>query len=149
MSRRVKIECFIGRFFCMIDSTLLDYKMFHQFFFLLIYFLLLFPPTHLFFSFLLYSMGTQLHIPVYIIFSPIVVLHCKYLDIVLSAAQQDLIVNPPLTPSSQSLPLPPTSLGNHKSILQVRDFLFCGKVHLCYILDSDISDIIWYLSFSF
>ena len=46
------------------------------------------------FFFPLYSMGTQLHIHVYIMFSPIVVLHCKYLDIVISATQQDLIVNP-------------------------------------------------------
>ena len=50
-------------------------------------------PLHTFF-FLLYSMGTQLDIHVYIIFSPIVMLHCKYLDIVLSATQQDLIVSP-------------------------------------------------------
>ena len=42
----------------------------------------------------LYSIGTQLHIEVYIIFSPIVMLPCKYLDIVLSATQQDLIVTP-------------------------------------------------------
>jgi len=41
-------------------------------------------------------MGTQLHIHVYIVFSPIVVLHSKYLDIVLSAqfSQQDLLINP-------------------------------------------------------
>ena len=41
-----------------------------------------------------------------------------------------------LTPSSQSIPLPPPPLANHKSILQVHDFLFGGKVHLCHILDS-------------
>ena len=58
----------------------------------LIYFLLLFPPTHFFPP--LYSMGTQLHIHVYIIFSPIVALRCKYLDIVLRATQQDLIASP-------------------------------------------------------
>ena len=57
-----------------------------------IYFLLLFPQHSYFFP--LYSLGTQLPIHAYLIFSPIVVLHCKYLDIVLSAAQQDLIVNP-------------------------------------------------------
>ena len=39
-------------------------------------------------------MGTQLYIHIYIIFPPIVVLQSKYLDIVLSATQQDLIVNP-------------------------------------------------------
>ena len=39
-------------------------------------------------------MGTKLHTHVYIIFPPIVMLQCKYLDIVLSATQQVLIVNP-------------------------------------------------------
>ena len=38
-------------------------------------------------------MGTKLHIHVYILFPPIVVLRCKYLDIVLGATQQDLIVH--------------------------------------------------------
>jgi len=56
------------------------------------------PFFFFFFSFLyffpLYSMGTKLHIPVYIIFPPIVLLQCKYLDIVLNATQQDLVVNP-------------------------------------------------------
>jgi len=42
----------------------------------------------------------------------------------------------PLTQSSWSLPLPPPPPGDHKSMIQVHDFLFCGKVHLCYILDS-------------
>ena len=40
---------------------------------------------------LLYSMGTKLHIHVYI-FPPTVVLPWKCLDIVLNATQQDLIV---------------------------------------------------------
>ena len=39
-------------------------------------------------------MGTKLHIHVYILFPPIVVFQYKYLDIVLSATQQNLIVNP-------------------------------------------------------
>ena len=42
----------------------------------------------------------------------------------------------PLTPDSQSFPFPRLPLGSHKSIFQVHDFLFCGKVHLCRILDS-------------
>ena len=46
------------------------------------------------FFFPLYSMGTKLHIHVYILFPPIVMLQCKYLDIVLNATQLDLIVNP-------------------------------------------------------
>ena len=47
-------------------------------------------------SILLYSMGTKLHMHVYIFFPPIVVLWCKYLNIrsLPNAIQQDLIVNP-------------------------------------------------------
>ena len=44
--------------------------------------------------FLLYSMVTQFHIHVYILFSHIIMLHQKLLDIVPSAVQQDLIANP-------------------------------------------------------
>ena len=40
------------------------------------------------FIFPLYSMGTKLNIHVYVIFPPIVMLWCKYPDIVLSATQQ-------------------------------------------------------------
>ena len=58
-------------------------------------------------------MGTKLHIHVYILFPPIAVLRCKYLDIVLSATQQDLTVNPFQEQSFASinpkLPIPPTS----------------------------------------
>ena len=39
-------------------------------------------------------MVTQLHTHVYILFSHIIMLHHKWLDIVLSATQQDLIANP-------------------------------------------------------
>ena len=39
-------------------------------------------------------MVTQLHIQVYILFSPVIMLHHKWLDIVLSATEQDLIANP-------------------------------------------------------
>ena len=46
------------------------------------------------FFFPLYSLGTKLHMHVHIIFPPTVVLQRKYLDKVLSATQQDLIVNP-------------------------------------------------------
>ena len=41
----------------------------------------------------MYNMGTKLQIHVYIIFPPIVVLQCKYLDTLLSATEEDLIVN--------------------------------------------------------
>ena len=40
------------------------------------------------------ELSNQLHIHVYTIFSTIAVPCCKNLDIVLSATQQDLIVNP-------------------------------------------------------
>ena len=57
-------------------------------------------------------MGTQLHIYVYIIFSPIVMLRYKYLDIVLSATQQDLIASPfqkqQFASINPKLPIPPT-----------------------------------------
>ena len=45
-------------------------------------------------NFLLYNKVTQLHVHVYIIFSHIIMLHHKWLDIVSSAIQQDLIANP-------------------------------------------------------
>jgi len=56
------------------------------------FFLLLFPQHNFFFP--LCSMGTQLHIHVYILLSPIIMLHGKKLEVVLSATQQDLIANP-------------------------------------------------------
>ena len=94
-------------------------------------------------------MGTKLHMHVYTLFPPIVVLQCKYLDIVLSATQQDLIVNPfqeqEFASINPKLPIPPIPSffpwGSHKSILQVHEFLFCGNIHLCWILDSSYK---WY-----
>ena len=56
------------------------------------------------------------------------------------------------TPNSKSIPLPPPRPWqpmNHKSFLLVHDFLFCGKLHLCHILNSSYSDITWYLNLSF
>ena len=41
-----------------------------------------------------------------------------------------------LVKSKAQISRTPLPLGNHKSILQVHEFLFCGKVHLCHILDS-------------
>ena len=77
----------------------------------------------------------------YTFFPPFVLLQYKYLDIVLNATQQDLIVNPfQVVSNNPKLPIPPIASlspwGSHKSILQVHDFLLCGKVHLCCILDS-------------
>ena len=60
-------------------------------FFIIINFLSFISPTHFF---PLYSIVTQLHIQVYILFSPNIMLHHKWLDIVLSATQQDLFANP-------------------------------------------------------
>jgi len=51
-----------------------------------LFFIAFFSPT--------VQLGDPVTQHVYIIFPPIVVLHCKYLDIVLSVTQQDLIVNP-------------------------------------------------------
>ena len=47
---------------------------------------------HYFFP--LYSMVTQLHIQVYILFSHLIMIHYKWLDIVPSDTQQDLIAKP-------------------------------------------------------
>mgnify|MGYP001193136646 CR=1 FL=1 len=58
-----------------------------------------------------------------------------------------LLIPDPQTPSlSHSLPF---SLGKHKSVLQNHTFLFCG-MFICAVYKSpDLSDIIWYLFFSF
>ena len=79
---------------------------------------------------------------VYILSSHIIMLHHKWPDIVPSATQKDLISNPfqrqysasvnprhPIHPTPSPSPLATTNL-------QVHDFLFCGKVRLCIILDS-------------
>ena len=44
--------------------------------------------------FVLYSKVTQLHIHVHILFSHIIMLHHKWLDIVPRATQQDLVAYP-------------------------------------------------------
>ena len=56
------------------------------------YFLIVIFPIQ--FYFLLYSMVTQLHIHVHILFSHIIMPHHEWLDIAPSATQQDLIPNP-------------------------------------------------------
>ena len=65
---------------------------FFSFFKIFIYLFFNYFPNTIFF--LLYSVVTQLHIHVHILFSPIIMLHHKWLDIVPSATQQDLIANP-------------------------------------------------------
>ena len=68
------------------------YVCIYIFFKLLLKFFSWYSPNTIFF--LLYSMVSQLHKHVYILFSPIIMLHHKWLDIVPSATQQDLIANP-------------------------------------------------------
>ena len=53
-----------------------------------------------------------------------------------------------LIPDSISIPIPPPPSWQPQSVLQVQEFLFCGKFHLWYILDSRLSDIIWHLPLS-
>ena len=59
---------------------------YHLEFLILFYFILIY-----YYFFPLYSMGTKLHLHVYIFFPPFVLLQCKYLDIVLDATQQDYL----------------------------------------------------------
>jgi len=97
--------------------------------FFLIYFL--FPQYITFF--LLYSMVTQLHIHVRILFLHIIMLHHKWLDVVPSATQQDLIANPfqrqqsasinpklPIHPTPSSSPLATTSLFSKTMIKKMK-----------------------------
>jgi len=97
-------------------------------------------------NFLLYSKVTQSHIHVYILFSHIIFHHAPsqvtryssqcytvgshYLSIPKAiVCNSKFSVHPTPSPS-------PFPLDNHKSVLQVHEFLFCEKVHLCCILDS-------------
>ena len=65
---------------------------FLSFFLIHYYFLIAISPIQFFF--LPYSMVTQSHIHVHILFSHIIMLHHKWLDIVPSATEQELIANP-------------------------------------------------------
>ena len=54
-------------------------------------------------------MGTKFLLHVYIFSPPFVLLQYKYLDIVLNATQQDLLVNPfQVVSDNPMLPIPPT-----------------------------------------
>ena len=73
-------------------------------------------------------------------FSPIVMLCCKHLVIVLSATQQDLIVNTfksnslhPLTSSSQSIPLPPHPPQATTSLFSKSMIFFSVERFICAI----------------
>jgi len=73
-----------------------------------------------------------------------IILHHKWLDMVPCAMEQDLIAYPfqrqysaSINPRLTVRPTPsPSSLANHKSVLQVHEFLFCGEIHLCHIFNS-------------
>ena len=69
-------------------------KSFLSFFFFLIHYYFLIAISPIQFFFLPYSMVTQSHIHVHILFSHIIMLHHKWLDIVPSATEQELIANP-------------------------------------------------------
>ena len=84
---------------------------------------------------LLYSMVTQLHTHVYILFSHIIMFHHKWLHIVPSATQQDLLANPfrrqsfisinpklPNHPTPSPSSLATTSLYNFESMSWVRNW---------------------------
>ena len=82
----------IGHTWCLFSLLISEDRSEIFIYFLLNFFLnCYFPNT--FFS-LLYSMVTQLHIHVHILFLHIILLHHKWLDIVPSATQQHLIANP-------------------------------------------------------
>ena len=122
--------------------------------FLILIFLLLFPQ-HNFFP--LYSLGTQLYIHVYILFSYIIMLHHKNPDIVLSATQQDLIINPfqmQQSPSSNPKhpihPNPSPSTQATTSLFSKSRIFISVEKFICAVYQiPDMSDIMWYLSFSF
>ena len=65
------------------NCWVLFFLSFYIHFYLFIHLFIVISPTHFFFP--LYIMGTQLHIHVYVLFSPIIMLCHKYLDIVLNA----------------------------------------------------------------
>ena len=110
-----------------------------------------------FFFFLLYSMVTKLRIHVRTGFHHIVVWQCKYLDRILNATQQDLIVHPfqdqQFAPVNPKLPIPPTpSLSPwaatspfSKSIIFSSVEMFICAVYQILV----ISDVLWSLFFSF
>ena len=104
-----------------------------------------------------YSVVIQSHIHVYILFSHIILLQHKWLDIVPSATQQYIIANPfqrqesasinpkhPMHSTPSPSPLATTSLFSKSMIFfSVERFIYA--IHQI----PDINDIIWCLSFSF
>ena len=102
-------------------------------------------------------METKLHVHVYIFFPSIAVLRRKYLDIVLNATHQDLTVNPfqqqefaslnpklPIPLTHSHFPRAATSLFSKSMISFYLEMFICAVYYI-----PDMSDSIWYLSFSF
>ena len=80
-------------------------------------------------------MGTKLLLHVYIFFPPFVLLQYKFLDIVLDATQQDLIVNPfPVASDNPELPIPPTPSPSPRattSLFSKSMIFFSEEVFIC------------------
>ena len=104
-------------------------------------------PLYLVYTILsIFYFTTQWPSNMYILFLTLssIMLHHKWLDIVNSDIQQDLIAYPFQMQAFASInsifrvhPTPsPCPLGSHRSVLHIHGFLCCGKVHLCHILDS-------------
>ena len=83
---------------------------------------------------------TNIH--VYIIFSHIITLHHMWLDIVPSAIHQDLIAYPfqrqEFASTNTKFPVYPTPSPTPLAtqVYSLSPWFFCGKIHLCHILDS-------------
>ena len=96
---------------------------------------------HIFF--LLYSMETQLHLHVHILFSHITCsIISDWTEFPVLHRRIPLLIHPEgnilhlFTPSSQSVPLPPPPSRQPQVYSPFHDFLFYGKVPLCHILYS-------------
>ena len=118
------------------------------------------PSFFLFFFFIfpLYSKGVRLSLHVYITITffppPFLLLQHEYLDIVLNAIQQDLLVNLfQVVSDNPKLPMPPTPSPSHQAttgLFSKSMIFFSEEMFICagYQIPA-ISDIIWYLSLSF
>ena len=80
-------------------------------------------------------MGAKIHLHIYIFFPHFVLLQYKYLDIVLNATQQDLIVNPfqvvSNNPKFLILPTPSLSPWVARSLLSRSVIFFSVEMFIC------------------